>query len=120
MPNPTNLVLAAGHPVAISVFVTANGVQPDGTNPGTPDTTTPLSFEAVSGVPAGVQPSVDPANNRRVILTPGVLQPGGQPVTWGFRIKAAGLTAEVFASGQTNPPADVSGVFWDGAAPSPA
>lgn len=123
MLNPPSIPLLAGQPQAIGVVVTANAVQPDGSNPGVPDTTTPLTFENVqnaSGVGAAVVPSVDPGNNRRVIMTPGALAIGASPLPWSFRVKAAGRTTFVTVSGTTAAPLDVSGVAWDGVPPAAA
>jgi hypothetical protein len=123
MPNPPSVSLLPGQPQAIGVVVTANAVQPDGSNPGIPDTTTPLAFENVqnaSGAGAAVIPSVDPGNNRRIIMTPGVLAVGGSPIPWSFRVKATGRTAFVTVSGTTAAPPDVSGVAWDGVPPAAA
>lgn len=123
MPNPPNITLQAGQPQAIGVVVTANSVQPDGSNPGVVDTTTPLTIENVqnaSGANAAVTVTIDPNNTRRVIMAPTPLTPGGTSVPWSFRIKAAGRTAFVVVSGSTFAPPDVSGVAWDGVAPSAA
>ncbi len=123
MPNPPSITLLAGQPQAIGVVVTANAVQPDGSNPGVVDTTTALTFENIqnaSGTNAAVTPTVDPNNNRRVIMTPGALAPGGIPVSWSFRVKAAGRTAFVTVSGSTSAPPDVSGVAWDNIPPAAA
>lgn len=120
MPNPTSVSLLPGQPQAIIVVVTANAVQPDGTNPGVLDTTTGLTFENMqnaTGPSAAVIPTVDPNNNRRVIMTPGVLTVGVTPVPWSFRVKAAGRTGSVTVSGSTSAPPDVSGVAWDGNPP---
>lgn len=121
MPNPPSIPLLPGQPQSIGVVVTANAVQPDGTNPGVVDSTTPLTFENAQnagGANAAVIPSVDPSNNRRVILTPGALPPGGAPVAWAFRIKAAGRSGFVTVSGSTAAPLDVSGVAWDNVQPA--
>jgi hypothetical protein len=123
MPNPPSIPLLPGQPQAIGVVVTANAVQPDGSNPGAADTTTPLTLENVqnaSGAGAAVVPSVDPGNNRRVIMTPGVLAIGASPLPWSFRIKAAGRTTFTTVSGTTAAPLDVSGVAWDGIPPAAA
>lgn len=125
MSNPPSISLAPGAPQAFIVIVTANAVSVvDGTNPGSVDTTTPLNFEGVQGfgpaAPIGVIASVDPTNNRRVIVTSGALQPGSPDQPWSFRVKAAGRTAFVTASGHTSAPADVSGVGWDGGTVGPA
>lgn len=123
MPNPPSIVLLPGQPQAIGVVVTANAVQPDGSNPGAVDTTTPLLFENVQnagGTGAAVIPSVDPNNNRRVIMTPGALAVGGTPLPWQFRVKAAGRTLFLVIGGNTSAPPDVSGVAWDGLPPAAA
>lgn len=123
MPNPPSISLLPGQPQAIGVVVTANSVQPDGTNPGVADTTTALTFENVqnaSGANAAVTPSVDPNNNRRVIMTPGALTVGSSSVPWSFRVKAAGRTGFTTVSGTTAAPLDVSGVAWDGIPPAAA
>jgi len=123
MPNPPSIALLPGQPQAIGVVVTANSVQPDGSNPGVVDTTTPLTFENVqnaSGASAAVVPTVDPNNNRRVIMTPGALTVGGTPVPWSFRVKAAGRTGFTTVSGSTAAPPDVSGVAWDNVPPAAA
>jgi hypothetical protein len=115
--------LAAGVPQAVVVVVTANAVQPDGSNPGVVDSTTVLTFEGVqnaSGAGAAVVPSIDPVNNRRVIMTPGALAIGAGSLPWSFRIKAPGRTTFVLMSGTTAAPLDVSGVAWDGNPVGPA
>lgn len=123
MPNPPSIALLPGQPQAINVVVTANAVQPDGSNPGAVDSTTPLTFENMqnaSGASAAVIPSVDPSNNRRVIMTPGALTAGGTSVPWSFRVRAAGRTGFTTVSGNTAAPPDVSGVAWDGVPPTAA
>jgi hypothetical protein len=121
MANPPTIHLSAGQPQAFTVVVTANAVQPDGSNPGTIDTTTPLTLENVQNAAGqAVTPSIDPANNRRIICTPAVLAFGATPLPWSFRVKATGRTTFVHATGDTSAPIDVSGVSWDGNAPGPA
>jgi hypothetical protein len=114
MPNPPaiNFVIPF-HAVAVRVIVNSNGVQPDGTNVPTPDTTSTLVIAPVSG-PSGYSAAIDPGDNRRVIITPGLLTPGGVTVAWSFRISVAGRIATVTVSGSTPAPADLSGVIWDG------
>lgn len=122
-PTLSTIPLLAGQPQAIGVVVTANAVQLDGSNPGSADTTTPLTFENVqnaAGPSAAVIPSVDPGNNRRVILTPGVLTVGSSSLPWSFRVKAAGRTGFLTVAGSTTAPPDVSGVAWDGVPPAAA
>jgi hypothetical protein len=123
MPNPPSITLVPGVAQAFTVVVTANGVLPDGTNPGVVDTTSVLTFENVQGTtgstPVAV-PSVDPGNNHRVIVTPGTLNPGSTPLPWSFRVKVVGRTAFVAVSGSTSAPPDVSGVAWDGNPVGPA
>lgn len=109
-------------PVAFHVVVNGNGVQPDGSNVPVPDTTSPLIFTGVSN-PSGYAVAVDPADNRRVIVTPGLLTPspsGTTPMPWSFRISVAGRLGTVTVSGSTAFPLDVSSVTWDGVAPAPA
>ncbi len=123
MPNPPSINLLPGVPQAFGVIVTANGVQPDGSNPGQVDNTSPLVFEPIqnsSGSNAAVVPTVDPVNNRRVICTPGALNPGVVPTAWSFRVKVVGRTATVTVTGSTAAPPDVSGVTWDGNPVGPA
>ncbi len=118
MPNPPLIPLVPGVPQALVVIVTANGVLPDGTNPGAVDTTSALIFENIQNTPpfatVAATPSIDPNNNRRVIITPGPLAPGSATLPWSFRIRVAGRTATVGVGGSTIAPPDVSGVFWDG------
>ena len=118
MPNPPLIPLVPGQPQALVVVVTANGVLPDGTNPGVVDTTSLLIFENIQNTPpfatVAATPSIDPNNNRRVIVTPGALPPGSSPLSWSFRIRVAGRTATLPVGGSTTAPPDVSGVFWDG------
>lgn len=125
MLNPPPVHLLPGQAQAITVFVNSNGVQPDGSNPGVPDTTSPLIIEPVqnaSGASAAVVPTVDPNNNRRVIMTPAVTQIFNpqQTIPWSFRIKAANRTQFVTVGGDTLSPPDASGVFWDGNPVGPA
>lgn len=123
MPNPPSITLLPGQPQALGVIVTANAVQPDGSNPGVVDSTTPLTLENgqnAAGANAAVVPSIDPNNNRRVIMTPGALTPGGTSVPWSFRVKAAGRTGFTTVSGTTSAPPDVSGVAWDNVPPAAA
>lgn len=132
MLNPPSITLtpgaaSAGPPIvgpqAVTVIVTANGVQPDGSNPGAIDTTTALTLTPLQGaaiapsVGAGCSIQVDPGNNRRIIITPAILTPGASQQPWSFRVSAAGRTATVTFSGNTLAPLDVSGVAWDGNAP---
>lgn len=134
MPNPPSITLIPGPsnpgppivgPQAVSVVVTANGVLPDGSNPGTVDTVTPLTLTPQQGV--AIAPSVgvactiqiDPNNNRRVIMTP-TAAPGGGNQPFSFRVSAAGRTQTVLFSGTAQPVADVSGVAWDGVPPTVA
>lgn len=114
MPNPPaiNFTIPFG-PVAFRVVVNANGVQPDGTNVPVPDLTSTLTLTGVSG-PSAYNAMVDPTDNRRIIVAPALLAPGGTPVPWSFRISVAGKAATVTASGSTVTPAEASGVFWDG------
>ncbi len=100
-------------PVAVRVVVNGNGVQPDGTNVPVPDVTSPLVISGVSG-PTGFTAAVDPSDNRRVIVTPGLLPPGSPVVSWSFRISVAGRAATTTVSGTTPAPVDLSGVTWDG------
>lgn len=126
MSNPPPITIHPGAPVAFTVVVTANSVDPaTGINSGSVDTTTPLIFEYLQGGPAdpagpAVIASVDPANNRRVICTSGPLQPGQSDRPWSFRVKAAGRTTFLTASGMSQAAPDVSGVSWDGTPPGPA
>lgn len=107
-------------PVAIMVIVNANGVQPDGTNVPTPDTTSALVISNLGGTPPAATIAVDPSNNRRLIITPSLLTPGGPPGNYTYRVSVAGKTSTVTITGQTAAPLDASGVVWDGASPSPA
>jgi hypothetical protein len=121
MPNPPSTTLAAGVPQYILIIVTANNVQPDGSNPGLLDTTTPLTFEGLQGYPSAVVASEDgqTTDGKRIVkLTPATLTIGTSTQPWSFRIKAANRTGLVVASGFTNAPLDVSGTAWDGTPPS--
>lgn len=126
MPNPPSITIHPGAPVAFTVVVTQNSVDPaTGINSGAVDTTTPLTFEYLQGGPSdpagpAVTASVDPASNRRVICTSGPLQAGASDRPWSFRVKAAGRTAFLTASGMSQAAPDISGVSWDGVAPGPA
>ena len=100
-------------PVAVRVVVNSNGVQSDGTNVPVPDVAAPLILGNFTG-PTGFTAAVDPADNRRVIVTPGLLAPGSTPMPWSFRISVAGKIAFTTVSGTTPAPADLSGVTWDG------
>lgn len=131
MSNPPSITLIPGSPnpgppivgpQAVSVVVTANGVLPDGSNPGTVDTTTALTLTPLQGV--AIAPNVgvsctiqvDLNNNRRIIITP-TAAPGGGNQPFSFRVSAAGRTQSVTFSGTSQPVADVSGVAWDGNSP---
>jgi hypothetical protein len=128
MSNPSlisGVSLVPGVPQAFNVVVLANAVQADGTNPGTPDTTTPITFDGIQNAgpaaPIAVVPSVDPTNNRRVIITTGPgLVAGGTSLPWSFRVKAAGRSGFLTVTGSSAAPADASGVFGDGNPPGPA
>lgn len=131
MPNPPPIHLlpgsaSAGPPIvgaqSLTVVVTANGVLPNGSNPGSVDTTTPLTITPLQNAAGqAVTVSIDPANNRRIICAPTVLSPpGGTGLPWSFRVSAAGRTTTLLVSGDTASPADVSGVGWDGTDPVPA
>lgn len=121
MANPPPIHLAAGAPQAFTVIVTANGVQSDGTNPGTVDTTSNLTITSLQNAAGqAVSPTIDPTNNRRIICTPAVLAPGGTLLPWSFRLSVVGRTATMTATGDTSAPPDVSGVSWDGSAVGPA
>ena len=120
MPNTiSGVTLSPGAPQSFIVTVTSNGVQADGTNPGVPDTAATLSFENVqnaSGGTAAVVPSIDPGNNRKIIITTGPgLTPGATvPTPWSFRVHATGHTGFLTVSGGSNSPANADGVFSDG------
>jgi len=121
MPTPPNITLLPGQPQSIGVIVTMNSVQTDGSNPGAPDLTTPLTFESVqnaAGDGAAVIPSVDPINNRRVVMTPAALAVDAPPMPWSFRVLAAGRSGFLTVTGRTTSPSDVSGVAWDGVDPT--
>lgn len=124
MSNPPTITLSPGSAQAFKVVVTANAVQPDGTNPGQVDLTSTLVIEPISGTgpngPIVCIPSIDPTDNRRIICTPATLPSGGPPVSWSFRVRAPGRSSTVIASGITNAPVDVSGVSWDGSPVVPA
>lgn len=108
-------------PQFILIVVTANAVQPDGTNPGSLDTTTPLSFENVQNLTTAVsaQEVGQTGDGKRIVkITPATLSVGGTPLPWSFRIKAAGRTAFTTVTGSTAAPPDVSGTSWDGTPPS--
>lgn len=114
MPNPPsiNFVIPFA-PVALKVIVNANGVQPDGTNVPVPDLTSVLTLTPLTG-PSGYNAMIDPSDNRRIIVAPALLAPGGTSVPWSFRLSVAGKAATVTVSGNTSAPAEASGVFWDG------
>lgn len=123
MSNPPSIALTPGMPQAFKVIVTSNAVQPDGTNPGQVDATSPLVLENIqnaSGSTAACVPSVDPGDNRRVVCTPGAIPPGSTPIQWSFRVRVNGRTATVIASGTTSAPPDISGTSWDGSPVVPA
>jgi hypothetical protein len=114
MPNPPAINFTIPFaPVAVGVIVNANGVQPDGSNVPTPDTTTTLTITGVTG-PTAYSAAIDPANNRRVIVTPGLLAPGATLVTWSFKISVTGKPQFVTVSGTTPASADLAGAVWDG------
>ncbi len=120
MSNPPTINFAIPFsPVAFHVVVNSNGVQPDGTNVPIPDTTSVLTFFTVQGA-AAFTASVDPGDNRRVIVTPGLLAVGVGTVAWSFRISVAGKLGTVTVSGNTPIPSDASGVTWDGVPVGPA
>jgi hypothetical protein len=122
MSNPPSINFTVPFaPVALRVVVNANGVLPDGTNVPSPDVTSPLVFTNMMGptAPIAAVPSVDPLDNRRVIITPGLLSPGPAG-SWNWRISAAGRSSFVTISGTTAAPVDASGVVWDGSAIVPA
>jgi hypothetical protein len=105
-------------PIAFHVVVNANGVQPDGTNVPVPDLTSTLVIGNISGA-TGFSAAIDPGDNRRVIVTPGLLAPGSGATAWGFRVSVAGKSAVVNVTGSTPAPAEASGVSWDGISPGP-
>lgn len=118
--NPPNINFAIPFvPQAFRVVVNANGVQPDGTNVATPDTTSALIFTSVAN-PSAAVPSIDPLDNRRVIVTPGPVTPGAAPIAWAFRVSVAGRPGQVLVQGSTPAPPDLSGVSWDGSPITPA
>lgn len=117
MTNPPAIHLAAGAPQTFGVVVTANNVQPDGSNPGAIDLTTPLTITSIQNAAGqAVTAMVDPGNNRRIVCTPATLAPGAGSLPWSFRVSAPGYTGSLVASGDTAAPPDVSGVVWDGLA----
>lgn len=135
MPNPPPFTLtpgtpAAGPPIvgpqAVMVVVSDNNVLPDGSNPGTVDATSTLILTNVQGCAiapafgAAASIQIDAANNRRIIVTPKVLSPGASSQPFSFRVSCAGKTGTVTFSGSTLAPSDVSGVAWDGNAPTMA
>lgn len=121
MPNPPAITLAAGVPQFLPILVTANAVQPDGTNPGSLDVTTPLTFEGIQGFNTAVTAAEvgQTSDGKRIVkITPVPLAIGTPTQPWSFRIKAAGRTASTTVTGSTSAPLDVSGAFWDGTPPS--
>lgn len=121
MSNPPSIPLAAGVPQFLLIVVTANAVQPDGSNPGVLDVTTPLTFEGLQGFTTSVNASEvgQTAEGKRIVkISPGVLAVGAPVQPWSFRVKAAGRTAFTTVGGTTAAPLDVSGTSWDGTPPS--
>jgi hypothetical protein len=121
MPNPPSITLSIPYvSQAVGVIVNSNGVQPDGTNPGVPDTTSPLVISTLSGG-AFFSAVVDPGNNRRIIVS-GVAPPvaANSIQQWSFKVAVAGKPAFVTVNGTTQCPSDVSGVRWDEIAVGPA
>lgn len=126
MPNSNTTVsginLSGGLAQYVEVFVTQNAVQPDGSNPGAVDVTTPLTFEGVQGMGTAVNPvEVSPplASGARVVkIQPGPLAPGSSTQPWSFRVKAAGRTFFVTYGGTTQAPPDISGTADAGVPPS--
>lgn len=115
-----NIVTRPGFPIAFGVVVTADSVDAGGVVTGTPDLTTPLEFQYLQGGPGdtnAVVASVDPANNRRVILTSGPVLAAGGNKPWSLRVKAAGRNAFLAVTGESQPAPSVSGVFADPANP---
>ncbi len=121
MSNPPAIAFTVPYaPVAVGVLVLSDGVQADGTNPGVPDTTSPLVLSNFVGTPS-VTAVVDPSNNRRVIVT--AIAPPIQvnsTFPWSFRISVAGKANTVTVSGTTAAPTGVAGVTWDEVPVGPA
>lgn len=121
MSNPPAVAFTIPYvPVAVRVVVLANGVQPDGSNPGVVDTTSPLVLTGIAGA-AYASWGVDPMDNRRVIVA-GIAPPIAQNSVfpWSFKISVAGKSNFTTVSGTTQAPSDVSGVSWDGQPVGPA
>lgn len=105
---------------AFRVVALANGVQPDGSNPGSPDTTSVLTISSLAGSQYYLA-AIDPADNRRIIVEAIAPPPAENSVAqWSFKISVLGRPAFVTVSGTTKSPADVSGVTWDGQLIGPA
>lgn len=119
MPNPPSIAFTIPYsPVSVGFVVNANGVQPDGTNVPVPDTTSPLVIGNFVGG-SYVSASVDPSNNRRVIVSAVAPPPAANSVAqWSFTVTVTGKPGTVTVSGTTKSPTDISGVFWDGVNPA--
>lgn len=116
MPNPPPLDVPANSPgIAFGVVVMVNGPNGDPV----PDITTPLTFEDVQNAGA-VTHTVDPNNNRRVIVKSIVPFSANGDQPFSFRVKCASVSAFVTASGTARKSADLSSLSWDGIAPGPA
>jgi len=120
-PPTINFDAVTRNPVYAEVVVTANAVDPaTGSNPGSIDTSTTLTFDFLQGGPGPAPAAVNiteigqAAGARVLRFAPGITT-SGQP--WSVRVSAAGRTGTVTFSGTTPAPADVSGVSWNGVGP---
>lgn len=113
MSNAPSQIISPGHRRFVGVVVTRNNIDPStGINTPVTDTVSALTFPS-NNHPEAVTPSVDPSNNRRVILTAGVLM--GPEVGWTVSVSAVGNAGPVTQiPGKTLPVLDMNRVDWDG------
>lgn len=117
-PPPINFAIPFA-PVAVGIVVTNDGVLPDGTNPGVLDTTSAVSAGVLTGDNC-VAVAVDPANNRRLIVSPKLLTPGGGTGAWTIQVSCGSRPLIMTITGTTPSPPSNAGVTWDNVPVGPA
>jgi len=127
MSNPPAFTVPPGQQgMAFKVQVFVNGVDGNGLPISVPDMTSPLTFEDVQnsvdgGAAKSVSHTVDPNDNRRVIVKSLVPSSATGDQPFSFRVKCPTATSQfVTVSGTAQRSPDLSGISWDGVAPAPA
>ena len=113
MANAPSQTISPGHRRFVDVVITKNNVDPTtGVNTPTVDSASPLTFPS-NNHPEAVTPSVDPNNNRRVLLTASPVF--GADINWTVTVSAATVTGPAMQiPGRTTAIPDLSNASWGG------